>query len=28
KDNGDGYGFATAYDLGWGVTLGGGYSNS
>ncbi|HDU8655413.1 TPA: porin [Morganella morganii subsp. morganii] len=26
--NGDGYGFATAYDLGWGVTLGGGYSNS
>ncbi len=28
KDNGDGFGFATAYDLGWGVTLGGGYSNS
>ncbi|XVH59951.1 porin [Providencia hangzhouensis] len=28
KDNGDGYGFSTAYDLGWGVTLGGGYSNS
>ncbi|HCR3228770.1 TPA: porin [Morganella morganii] len=28
KANGDGYGFATAYDLGWGVTLGGGYSNS
>ncbi|MEQ5044203.1 porin [Providencia manganoxydans] len=28
KNNGDGYGFAAAYDLGWGVTLGGGYSNS
>ncbi len=28
KDNGDGFGFSTAYDLGWGVTLGGGYSNS
>lgn len=28
QDNGDGYGFSTAYDLGWGVTLGGGYSNS
>ncbi|WP_272516447.1 MULTISPECIES: porin [unclassified Providencia] len=28
KNNGDGYGFSTAYDLGWGVTLGGGYSNS
>lgn len=28
KANGDGYGFSTAYDLGWGVTLGGGYSNS
>ncbi|MBA5839003.1 porin, partial [Morganella morganii] len=28
KSNGDGYGFSTAYDLGWGVTLGGGYSNS
>ncbi|MEY0577576.1 porin [Providencia manganoxydans] len=28
KDNGDGYGFSAAYDLGWGVTLGGGYSNS
>ncbi|MGF7481519.1 porin [Providencia sp. SP181] len=28
KDNGDGYGLSTAYDLGWGVTLGGGYSNS
>ena len=24
----DGYGFSTAYDLGWGVSLGGGYSNS
>ncbi|WP_272658974.1 porin [Providencia sp. PROV121] len=28
KDNGDGYGFSTAYELGWGVTLGGGYSSS
>ena len=28
KANGDGYGFSTSYDLGWGVTLGGGYSNS
>lgn len=28
KDNGDGYGISTSYDLGWGVTLGGGYSNS
>lgn len=28
KANGDGYGFSTAYNLGWGVTLGGGYSNS
>lgn len=28
KDNGDGFGFSTAYDLGWGVTLGGGYSSS
>ncbi|MEX9948112.1 porin [Providencia alcalifaciens] len=28
QNNGDGYGFSTAYDLGWGVTLGGGYSNS
>lgn len=28
KDNGDGYGLSAAYDLGWGVTLGGGYSNS
>ena len=26
--NGDGYGFSTEYALGWGVTLGGGYSNS
>ncbi|WP_066752367.1 porin [Proteus myxofaciens] len=26
--NGDGYGFSTDYALGWGVTLGGGYSNS
>ncbi|UNH25652.1 porin [Moellerella wisconsensis] len=28
ENNGDGYGFSTAYDLGWGVTLGGGYSSS
>ncbi|WP_294107311.1 porin [Providencia sp.] len=28
ENNGDGYGLSTAYDLGWGVTLGGGYSNS
>lgn len=28
KANGDGFGFSTAYNLGWGVTLGGGYSNS
>ncbi|EPB5148493.1 TPA: porin [Morganella morganii subsp. morganii] len=28
KANGDGYGFSSAYDLGWGVTLGAGYSNS
>ncbi|WP_448176016.1 porin [Morganella morganii] len=28
KANGDGYGFSTTYDLGWGVALGGGYSNS
>ncbi|HED3891589.1 TPA: porin [Morganella morganii] len=28
KANGDGYGLSTAYDLGWGVTLGAGYSNS
>ncbi|MEX9972676.1 MULTISPECIES: porin [Providencia] len=28
KDNGDGFGFSTAYDLGWGVSLGGGYSSS
>lgn len=28
RANGDGYGFSTAYNLGWGVTLGGGYSNS
>lgn len=26
--NGDGFGFSTAYNLGWGVTLGGGYSSS
>ncbi|HAS8353361.1 TPA: porin [Vibrio vulnificus] len=26
--NGDGFGFSTAYDLGWGVSLGGAYSNS
>lgn len=28
KANGDGFGFSTDYNLGWGVTLGGGYSNS
>lgn len=28
KSNGDGFGFSTAYNLGWGVTLGGGYSSS
>ncbi|MGG4661947.1 porin [Providencia vermicola] len=28
ENNGDGYGLSLAYDLGWGVTLGGGYSNS
>ncbi len=28
KDNGDGFGLSAAYDLGWGVTLGGGYSSS
>lgn len=28
KQNGDGFGFSTAYELGWGVTLGGGYSNA
>ncbi|QIG07543.1 porin [Proteus sp. ZN5] len=28
KANGDGFGFSTKYNLGWGVTLGGGYSNS
>ncbi|MGM7603852.1 porin [Proteus mirabilis] len=28
KQNGDGFGLSTAYNLGWGVTLGGGYSNS
>lgn len=28
KANGDGFGFSTAYELGWGVKLGGGYSNS
>ncbi|WP_272538750.1 porin [Providencia sp. PROV197] len=28
ENNGDGYGLSAAYDLGWGVTLGGGYSNS
>lgn len=26
--NGDGFGFSTAYDLGWGLTVGGGYSSS
>ncbi|HEM7132662.1 TPA: porin [Providencia rettgeri] len=28
KNNGDGFGLSTAYDLGWGVSLGGGYSSS
>ncbi|WP_275075457.1 porin [Providencia rettgeri] len=28
ENNGDGYGLSTAYDLGWGVTLGGSYANS
>ncbi|WP_269812637.1 MULTISPECIES: porin [Proteus] len=28
KSNGDGFGFSTEYNLGWGVTLGGGYSNA
>ncbi|WP_156656675.1 porin [Morganella psychrotolerans] len=28
KANGDGYGFSTTYDLGWGVSLGGAYANS
>lgn len=28
KNNGDGFGFATAYDIGWGVSLGGAYSKS
>ncbi|WP_289647613.1 porin OmpC [Morganella morganii] len=28
KANGDGYGLSSSYDLGWGVTLGAGYSNS
>ena len=28
KANGDGFGLSSAYDLGWGVTLGAGYSNS
>ncbi|WP_314732936.1 porin [Proteus faecis] len=28
EENGDGFGFSTSYNLGWGVTLGGGYSNS
>lgn len=27
-NNGDGYGFSTAYELGWGISIGGGYSNS
>lgn len=26
--NGDGFGFSTAYDLGWGVSVGGAYSSS
>ncbi|EPL9568249.1 porin [Providencia rettgeri] len=28
SNNGDGYGFSAAYELGYGVTFGGGYSNS
>ncbi|PYZ61086.1 porin [Providencia rettgeri] len=28
KNNGDGFGLSAAYDLGWGVSLGGGYSSS
>lgn len=28
QNNGEGYGFSTAYDLGHGISLGGGYSNS
>ncbi|XHX67279.1 porin OmpC [Photorhabdus akhurstii] len=28
KDNGDGYGFATTYDVGYGISVGGAYSNS
>ncbi|MEQ4915303.1 porin [Morganella morganii] len=28
KANGDGYGFSTTYDLGWGVSVGGAYANS
>ncbi|EBR0130698.1 TPA: porin OmpC [Morganella morganii] len=28
KANGDGYGFSSSYDLGWGVTMGAGYSNA
>ncbi|WP_272520950.1 porin [Providencia sp. PROV202] len=28
KNNGDGYGLSTAYELGYGVTLGGSYANS
>ncbi|WP_275669900.1 porin OmpC [Photorhabdus luminescens] len=28
KDNGDGYGFAATYDVGYGISIGGAYSNS
>ncbi|MCW7760526.1 porin OmpC [Photorhabdus sp. JAR] len=28
KDNGDGYGFAATYDVGYGISVGGAYSNS
>ncbi|WP_445374459.1 porin OmpC [Photorhabdus tasmaniensis] len=28
KDNGDGYGFSTLYDVGYGISVGGAYSNS
>ncbi|WP_304598664.1 porin OmpC [Photorhabdus sp. CRCIA-P01] len=28
KDNGDGYGFAATYDVGYGINVGGAYSNS
>ncbi|MCE1718383.1 porin, partial [Enterobacter hormaechei] len=28
KDNGEGYGFAATYDVGYGISVGGAYSNS